>query len=85
MLVPHEAGYIEKNRTEKSDYFFELGLKLGYEIALYKGSTLEINGGIRNMFNAYQKDFDKGPDRASSYIYGTAMPRNYYTGVKLNF
>lgn len=85
MLVPHEAGYIEKNRTEKSDSFFELGLKLGYEIALYKGSTLEINGGIRNMFNAYQKDFDKGPDRASSYIYGPAMPRNYYAGVKLNF
>lgn len=85
MLLPHEVGYIKKNRTDKSDSFFELGLKVGYEIALYKGSTLEINGGIRNMFNAYQKDFDKGPNRASTYIYGPAMPRNYYAGVKLNF
>lgn len=85
MLVPHEAGVIEKNRTEKSSSFFECGLKLAYEIPVYRGSTLEINGGVRNMFNEYQKDFDKGPDRASSYIYGPAMPRNFYAGLKMSF
>jgi len=85
MLIPHEAGVIEKNRTEKSPAFFELGLKIAYEVPLYRGSILEINGGIRNLFNEYQKDFDKGPNRASSYIYGPAMPRNFYAGLKMSF
>lgn len=85
MLVPHEAGVIEKNRTDKSTSFFELGLKAAYEIPIYRGTILEINGGIRNIFNEYQKDFDKGPNRASSFIYGPAMPRCFYAGVKMSF
>lgn len=85
MLIPHEAGVIEKNRTDKSPTFFEFGVKLAYEIPLYRGSTLELNGGVRNLFNEFQKDFDKGPNRASSYIYGPAMPRNFYAGIKMSF
>lgn len=85
MRVPHEAGVIEKNRTENSPSFFEFGLKVAYEIPLYRGSILEINGGVRNLFNEFQKDFDKGPNRASSYIYGPSMPRNFYAGVKMSF
>ncbi|HCO67797.1 MAG TPA: TonB-dependent receptor, partial [Dysgonomonas sp.] len=85
MLVPHEAGVIEKNRTEKTPSFFDLSWKTAYEIPFFKGMSLEINAGIQNIFNSYQKDFDKGPDRASSYIYGPALPRSYYAGVKLSF
>lgn len=85
MLVPHEAGVIEKNRTEKSPSFFEFGVKLAYEIPLYRGSDIELNCGVRNLFNEYQKDFDKGANRASSYIYGPSMPRNFYAGVKMCF
>lgn len=85
MLVPHEAGVIAKNRTEKSSPFFDLGWKVSYEIPFYKSSIFEINAGIKNIFNAYQKDFDQGPDRASSYIYGPALPRSYFVGGKLSF
>lgn len=85
MLVPHEAGVISKNRTEKSSPFFDLGWKVSYEIPFYKSSVFEINAGIKNIFNAYQKDFDQGPDRASSYIYGPALPRSYFAGGKISF
>ena len=29
----------------------------------------------KNIFNAYQKDFDRGADRDSGYIYGPSLPR----------
>lgn len=85
MLIPHEAGVIEKNRTEESPTFFELNWKVAYEIFAVKGFTFEVNAGIQNIFNVYQNDFDKGPNRASSYIYGPSLPRSYYTGAKIRF
>ena len=85
MLVPHDEGYIDENRIERSRDFFELGWQAGYMIPLYDGSDVELTVGVRNIFNAYQNDFDKGPDRASAYVYGPAMPRNFYAGVKIRF
>ncbi len=85
MLVPHEAGAIDRNRTDKSSDFFDLNWKVAYEIPFYKGTNLELNAGIQNIFNAFQKDFDQGKDRASSYIYGPMLPRSYFAGAKLSF
>lgn len=84
MLVPYEGGG-ELNRTVKTKTFFELGWKVSYEIPFYNGTEFEINAGIQNIFNSYQDDFDKGADRVSSYIYGPAMPRNFFVGAKLSF
>ncbi len=37
----------------------------------------------QNIANAYQKDFDKGWNRDSSYIYGPSLPRSYFVGLKV--
>lgn len=84
MLVPYEGGG-KLNKTVKTPTFFELGWKVAYQVPFYKGSSLEVNAGIQNIFNAYQDDFDKGPDRVSSYVYGPTLPRNYFAGMKLMF
>lgn len=84
MLIPYEGGG-NNNRTVKTSTFFELGWKTAYEIPFYKGTIFEINAGIQNIFNSYQDDLEKGPDRISSYIYGPAMPRSYFAGAKLSF
>lgn len=84
MLVPYEGGG-DKNRTVKTSTFFEFGWKVAYEIPFYNRTNFEVNAGIQNIFNSYQNDFDKGPDRVSSYIYGPPMPRSYFAGVKLSF
>lgn len=84
MLVPYEGGG-ELNRTVKTPTFFELGLKMAYEIPFYKGTICELNAGVQNLFNSYQDDFDKGANRVSSYIYGPAMPLNYFAGATLKF
>lgn len=85
MLIPHEAGVISKNRTDKSSPFFDLNWKIAYEIPFYKGTVLEINAGIQNIFDDYQDDLDKGRYRASSYIYGPSLPRSYFAGLKLSY
>lgn len=85
MLVEHHSGYIEANRTERTRSFLDLGFKASYDFSLYKGTVLQVNAGVQNLCNAYQDDFDKGPDRDSGYIYGPGMPRSLFVGVKLGW
>lgn len=85
MLVEHHAGYIEANRTEETKKFMDLGLKVSYDFNFYKGTVLQLNAGLQNIFNSYQNDFDKGADRDSGYIYGPGMPRSFFVGVKLSY
>lgn len=83
MLVEHHKGVIEQNRTELTPRFYELNFKVTYDFKLYKSITLQLNAGVGNILNSYQKDFDKGPNRDSGYIYGPGMPRTYFAGIKL--
>lgn len=85
MLVEHHSGYIAENRTEKTPDFMDLGVKASYGLPIYKGTVLQLNAGLQNIFNSYQTDFDKGPDRDSGYIYGPGMPRSFFLGVKLTY
>ncbi|MDE5955238.1 MAG: TonB-dependent receptor, partial [Bacteroidales bacterium] len=47
--------------------------------------ALQLNAGVQNIFNAFQRDFDQGPDRDSGYIYGPSAPRCFFVGIKLNY
>ena len=86
MLVGHSAGSgVEKPEAVNTPEFMEVNMKLAYDFKIYKYLTLQVNGGIQNITNSYQKDFDKGWNRDSSYIYGPSMPRSYYVGVKLSY
>jgi len=85
MLVQHLAGYIPQDIAVKTPDFFDMNIKLSYEIDLYKDSKMEFSAGVQNIFNAYQKDFDKGEDRDASYIYGPSTPRSYFAGIKISF
>ena len=85
MLVEHRAGYIEKDRADKTPDFWEMNLKVSYDFTVYKDITLQVNAGVQNLFNAYQKDFDQGKLRDSGYIYGPGLPRSYFAGVKLSY
>ena len=83
MLVEHHAGIIEKNRTEETPAFCDMGFKAAYEFDLYESFKLQLNAGVQNMFNSFQKDFDSGADRDSGYMFGPTLPRTVYFGIKL--
>lgn len=82
MLVQHNAGYIENDRDELTPQFFDAGLKLSYTFSLSDTINLEINGGMKNIFDSYQNDIDRGPFRDSVYVYGPMLPRTYFFGLK---
>ena len=85
MLVEHNAGFIAENKTEFTRDFFDMNFKIGYDFTLYESIKLQLNAGVQNIFNSYQKDFDKGPERDSNYIYGPSAPRSFFVGAKLWF
>ena len=85
MLVPYFGFQIpnpEEGELRESESFFDLGLKLRYNIKL-NGATLQLFTGAKNIFNAYQSDFDSGIDRDPGYIYGPMNPRTIYFGLKV--
>lgn len=86
MWVQHSEGSgTDVDIAVKTPCFFDTGIKLAYDIVLYKTVTLQLNAGVQNLFNAYQSDFDKGYDRDSKYIYGPSLPRSYFAGAKISF
>ena len=85
MLIEHHAGMIEQNITAKTPDFWDMGLKAAYDFRIYSSFSLQLNAGIQNIFNSFQRDFDSGADRDSGYIYGPTLPRTFYLGVKLNY
>lgn len=84
MLVPYFGTETdpEVGELRKTDPFFDLGAKLHYNIKL-NGATLQLYGGVKNIFDAYQSDFDKTADRDPAYVYGPVSPRTVYIGLKL--
>ncbi len=95
MLIPYEGGLIFKNATEatlfndndgwvvrESDKFFDLGIKLNYDIKI-NGAKLRMYTGVKNIFNSYQDDFDPGINRDPAYSYGPINPRTIYFGIKI--
>ena len=83
MIVPHMAGYIEKSRMEHTPQFVDLNLKLNYTFVLKDHIKMQVNGGVQNIFNSFQKDLDKGEFRDAGYFYGPTQPRTYFVGIKV--
>ena len=83
MLVQHYAGYVPADVEVKTPAFVDLGVKLSYDIHLYKHYCLELNVGVKNVLDQYQKDLDRGVERDAGYIYGPSLPRTYFAGFNL--
>ena len=85
MLVEHHAGMIERNVTVETPDFWDMGFKAAYDIRVYKSFSLQLNAGVQNILNSFQKDFDTGADRDSGYMYGPTLPRTFFVGIRLTY
>jgi len=86
MLVPYFGPQLanpEAGELRESNSFFDAGLKLSYDFKLSDQMKLQLNGGLKNLFNSYQNDFDSGIERDPSYVYGPLLPRTIYFGIKI--
>ncbi|MBR6731623.1 MAG: TonB-dependent receptor, partial [Bacteroidales bacterium] len=55
MLVEHHAGWIDANRTERTPDFFDMNFKAAYDFRLHGNIKLQLNAGVQNIFNAFQR------------------------------
>ncbi|GAB7089147.1 TonB-dependent receptor [Marinifilum fragile] len=90
MDVLHLAGGLDPNEKEistesivKSDDFMDMGINFAYHFDLGREVKLQLDFGVKNIFNSFQDDFDRGPSRDAGYIYGPLNPRTIYLGVKI--
>lgn len=90
MIVYHHVAEQDKHgadghvHRETTPSFFDLSLKATYTIPCGESTTLQIDAGIQNLFDSYQRDLDSGHERDSQYIYGPSLPRTIFAGLKLS-
>lgn len=87
MKVPHFGGApgVDGDRIEITPFFWDNNLKIIQDLSLNNGKErIEIFGGIQNMWNVYQDDFDTGKYRDSNYVYGPPKPRTFFMGISFN-
>ncbi|MEM1407211.1 MAG: TonB-dependent receptor [Bacteroidota bacterium] len=83
MVVPRvvsESGFLD---LIDSDPFFDANIKASYHFSIRGDFHLELSGGVKNVFNSYQDDFDSSAGRDSDYIYGPAAPRSVFVSLKI--
>lgn len=83
MIAPHVVKDNDFIQLKNTPEFFELNLRLGYTFRIRNHFNLEVSGGVQNMFNSFQRDFDTGPERDSDYVYGPTRPRTFFFGLKI--
>jgi outer membrane receptor for ferrienterochelin and colicins len=83
MYAQHYAGFIADDRLETTGDFYEVNLKSSYTFVVKEKMHLQLSGGIQNIFNQYQNDFDQGVNRDASYIYGPSRPRTIFISLKI--
>jgi len=84
MLLKHYGVALLEDEEVWSPEFYDMGIRFAYDFALNKSSKLQLNGGIQNIFNSFQTDFDQGETRDAGYMYGPSLPRSFYAGLKLS-
>lgn len=83
MIVPHYAGYIEKDCMEDTPDFFDVNFKLNYTFILRDHIKLQLNAGVQNILDSFQDDLDRGEFRDAGYFYGPTQPRTFFIGMKI--
>lgn len=82
MDVPHMIDPdTERTVIKRTPDFFENNIKAAYDFDI-KDNCIQIYTGVQNIFNAYQKDFDRGALRDANYIYGPTRPKTFFVGIK---
>ncbi|WP_435264215.1 TonB-dependent receptor [Tenacibaculum sp. nBUS_03] len=77
MTVPRvvsDTGFLQLNEVKD---FFDLNLKIESHIDFNDNFMTTLSAGVKNMFNAYQDDFDTGATRDSDYIYGRVRQEHF--------
>jgi outer membrane receptor for ferrienterochelin and colicins len=82
-VVKDANGLGIADKMVKSDEFMDMGINFAYHFDLGGDVKLEFDLGMKNIFNSFQDDFDRGAYRDATWVYGPLNPRTIYFGIKL--
>ena len=84
-VVNDDNGILMSNELNRTDWFLtvDLGISKTFPIGSRGKTTWTL--GMKNAFNAYQDDLDRGPYRDSAYVYGPRFPRTVYLSTNWTF
>ncbi len=87
MVVPHYAGYILRDRLERSGSFAVLSATVSrtFRPPSWDRAKVRLYLRLGNMTDSFQRDLDRGPLRDSGYFYGPTEMRTVITGMTLTF
>jgi len=74
----------EQTIIKSTPRFFENNIKISHVIKSSDDYDIQWFGGVQNLFNSFQQDFDMGPNRDAGYVYGPMRPRTIFMGLKFN-
>lgn len=85
MYIPYHQEYEDGSESlHRSKAFFDLGTRFYYKMQVLDAAEIQWYAGIKNIFNSFQSDFDRGIDRDPAYIYGPTLPRTVYLGFTIS-
>jgi outer membrane receptor for ferrienterochelin and colicins len=73
---------IAGEQLKKSGNYLIPDILLSYDVHFSNEIEIQFYAGLKNIFNTFQNDHDKGVYRDSGYIYGPAQPRTLNFGVR---
>lgn len=79
-LVISDSGFLQLN---ESNPFFDMNINAEANFEVSDDFKLTLNAGVKNLFNSFQDDFQVGATRDSDYVYGPALPRTVFVGIKI--
>lgn len=84
MNVPHFGGApgVDGDRMVVSPVFRSDNVRASFS-SNWGSVKLNFFGGVKNVFDQYQDDFDIGKNRDSNFVYGPALPRSYFFGIRI--
>lgn len=84
MWLKHYAGFIPEDRVETTPGFTVVDLR--GEMPIYRAeSRISLVMQLFNLFDVFQEDLDRGPEKHSGYVYGPRRPRTFASGLKFDF
>lgn len=90
MRVLYEGSQLAQG-VHRTKSFLDMGFKVTHKFRLVNAVDTEVSLAVKNIFQAYQKDFDRAEknsegiyERTSTWIYGPADPRAVLLSVKFS-
>ena len=81
-VVNTDTELIQVINTEQ---FMDVHVRYTRFVVQKSAFNMELNAGVVNIFNSFQREFDQGPERDAGFFYGPLRPRTIYLGLKAKF